>query len=113
MASIPIESWAYNGSDVEYIGVYTQDFKLAFGYGDTDTDTGISSINADGVALGCIQGLYTLYQSSQQRIEELVEFKVGAEKQITSLTSKVDELTQLVQLLLQKSQSKDCWWEKL
>jgi hypothetical protein len=52
-----------------------QDFKAAFGVG--ETDTGISAVDADGVALAAIQGLN---QKLQQKETEITELKARLEK---------------------------------
>jgi trimeric autotransporter adhesin len=46
-----------------------QDFKAAFGVG--ESDTGITSIDADGVALAAIQGLNQKLEQKQTEITEL------------------------------------------
>ena len=52
-----------------------QDFKAAFDVG--ETDTGISAVDADGVALAAIQGLN---QKLQQKETEITELKARLEK---------------------------------
>ena len=46
-----------------------QDFAAAFGIGRDDTS--MATIDADGVALAAIQGLYQIVQEQQVRIESL------------------------------------------
>ena len=52
-----------------------QDFKAAFGVG--ETDTGITTVDADGVALAAIQGLN---QKLEQKQAEITELKQRLEK---------------------------------
>jgi hypothetical protein len=57
VAALPMTTWNYktqtNGA--RHMGPMAQDFKAAFGVG--ETDTGITTVDADGVALAAIQGL--------------------------------------------------------
>jgi hypothetical protein len=46
-----------------------QDFRAAFGLG--IDDKGISSVDADGVALASIQSLYQMMQEKDRQIERL------------------------------------------
>jgi hypothetical protein len=57
VVELPISTWSYiaQGTDVRHIGPMAQDFKSAFAVG--ESDTGITTIDADGVALAAIQGL--------------------------------------------------------
>lgn len=56
VAALPITEWSYKTiSDVRHIGPVAQDFHAAFGVG--GDDKGISTVDADGVALAAIQGL--------------------------------------------------------
>jgi hypothetical protein len=56
VAALPIATWSFkeeaNGT---HIGPMAQDFHAAFGFG--NTDTGIMTVDADGVALAAIQAL--------------------------------------------------------
>jgi trimeric autotransporter adhesin len=65
VAALPVSTWNYKSqaSDVRHIGPMAQDFKAAFGVG--GSDTGITTVDADGVALAAIQGL------NQKLLEEL------------------------------------------
>jgi hypothetical protein len=55
--ALPVSTWQYKAQDksVRHIGPMSQDFKKAFGVG--ETDKGITTVDADGVALAAIQGL--------------------------------------------------------
>ena len=46
-----------------------EDFRQAFGLG--DSDTAISMVDADDVALAAIQGLYELVKEQQVEIERM------------------------------------------
>ncbi len=70
LAGIPIETWNYSAQDasIRHIGPMAQDFYAAFGVG--ETETGISTVDADGVALAAIQGLYTVVQEKESLLTE-------------------------------------------
>jgi hypothetical protein len=55
--ALPVSTWQYKTQDqsIRHIGPMSQDFKKAFGVG--ETDKGITTVDADGVALAAIQGL--------------------------------------------------------
>ncbi len=81
VAAMPISTWNYKSQDpaVRHIGPMAQDFHAAFGLG--ETPKGISTIDADGVALAAIQGLnakveeQALLIGEQQR--ELADLRRG------------------------------------
>lgn len=58
LAKIPISTWNYISQEdaIRHIGPMAQDFYSAFGVGEDDKH--ITTIDADGVALAAIQGLY-------------------------------------------------------
>jgi hypothetical protein len=71
LAAIPIETWAYKTQDppVRHIGPMAQDFYAAFNVGGDDTH--INTIDANGVALAAIQGLYQMMQQKDAEITAL------------------------------------------
>ena len=71
LALVPIQAWNYksDSKDVRHIGPTAQDFRAAFGLGDSDKI--INTVDADGVALAAIQGLYQMMQEKDRRIEQL------------------------------------------
>lgn len=86
VARLPITSWNYktDPASVRHIGPMAQDFKAAFGLNGKD-DRHISSIDAQGVALAAIQGLYRLVQEKDARIQ-------GLEAQNQALEAKLADL---------------------
>jgi hypothetical protein len=68
---VPITTWKYKSEDVgiRHIGPVAQDFYAAFGVGDDDSH--ISTVDADGVALAAIHGLYELVQQKDAQIADL------------------------------------------
>lgn len=85
VAALPISTWNYiaQGADVQHIGPMAQDFYAAFGTGEDDRH--ISTIDADGVALAAIQGLYQEVQDKDRRIADL-------ETENAALKSRLDDL---------------------
>lgn len=71
LADVPIQTWRYKGQDesIRHMGPMAQDFYEAFGLGIDDKH--IVTVDADGVALAAIQGLYELVQEQAERITEL------------------------------------------
>lgn len=60
--ALPITTWEYKAStEGAHMGPVAEDFHAAFGLGDSDRS--ISSVDADGVALAAIQGLYQTLQA--------------------------------------------------
>ncbi len=57
VVALPLATWNYKSQDaaIRHLGPMAQDFKAAFGVG--ESDTGITGVDADGVALAAIQGL--------------------------------------------------------
>jgi hypothetical protein len=76
LAELPISTWNYVGQDpsVRHIGPMAQDF-AAFGVGEDEDH--ISAVDADGVALAAIQGLYKLLEEKDSQIAAL-EARVAA-----------------------------------
>lgn len=79
LASIPIESWNLKSQDasIRHIGPMAQDFYAAFAVGEDDLH--ITTVDADGVALAAIQGLYELVQDQEAQIAALEKRLEGAE----------------------------------
>jgi len=75
LASIPIATWRYKSQDssIRHIGPVAQDFHAAFGVGEDDRY--ISTIDADGIALAAIQGLYERLQEQTADIDKLLQAK--------------------------------------
>jgi hypothetical protein len=73
VVALPISTWNYKSQDaaVRHIGPMAQDFMAAFAVG--ETDTGISTVDADGVALAAIQGLNQKLEETRAENAELRE----------------------------------------
>ena len=85
LVSIPIETWNYKTQDpsIRHMGPMAQDFYAAFGLGVDDKH--ISTVDADGVALAAIQGLYELVKEKDAQIAKQQE-------QITQLSERLAAL---------------------
>ena len=95
LAAIPVQTWNYKTQDpaVRHIGVIAQDFASAFQVGEDDKH--ISTVDADGVALAAIKGLYELVRekdaemrTKESEIQDLNKRLRALEKIVSSLTDK-------------------------
>jgi len=86
VVALPIETWNYlsQGPSVRHIGPMAQDFHTAFGVGEDDTH--INMVDANGVALAAIQGLYQLVQEQELQLTVL-------EARLAALEARERELT--------------------
>jgi hypothetical protein len=68
---VPIQTWNLVSQDaaIRHMGPMAQDFAAAFGLGESERH--ISTVDADGVALAAIQGLYQLVQDQVVQIAAL------------------------------------------
>jgi hypothetical protein len=84
---LPISTWNYTGQEpsVRHLGPMAQDFHAAFGLGESDAR--ISTVDADGVALAAIQGLYQLVQEKDARL-------TAQQRQISALETRLAALEQ-------------------
>ena len=87
LVAIPVQTWNYKAQDasIRHIGPMAQDFAKAFAVGSSDTT--ISTIDADGVALAAIQGLYALVAEKDGEIEALQARVQVQESEIAVLRS--------------------------
>lgn len=71
VVSLPVSTWNYTSQDasIRHIGPMAQDFYAAFGVG--ESDTGISTVDAQGVALAAIQGLKAENDELRARLDRL------------------------------------------
>jgi hypothetical protein len=66
---LPISRWRYKGESVPHVGPMAQDFYSSFRVGADDRH--IAAVDADGVALAAIQGLYELVQELKAENERM------------------------------------------
>ncbi len=85
LAELPINQWRYIGESdqVSHIGPVAQDFSAAFGLGHSDKHIG--TVDADGVALAAIQGLYEMMQEKDKALST-------QKAQIAELTARLQQL---------------------
>jgi hypothetical protein len=71
LAAVPVGRWSYkaDAGKTPHIGPMAQDFKKAFDVGSDERV--IPMIDASGVALASIQGLYQIVRDQRDRIAEL------------------------------------------
>jgi hypothetical protein len=69
LMTLDIATWNYNGQDagIRHIGPVAQEFYAAFGVGEDDRH--ITTVDADGVALASIQGLYQVMQDENAALK--------------------------------------------
>jgi hypothetical protein len=86
VAVLPLATWKYKSQDasVRHIGPMAQDFKAVFAVG--ESETGITTIDADGVALAAIQGLNRkLEDSAKQKDARIADLEQRLERLEKSL----------------------------
>jgi len=92
LAEAPVATWNYKAQDasIRHMGPMAQDFYAAFGLGESDTS--ITTVDADGVALAAIQGLYQLSQEQAARIDALETQNASLQQRLDDLESRVSAL---------------------
>jgi hypothetical protein len=92
LAAVPISTWNYRAQDdaIRHMGPMAQDFWAAFELG--LGDTGIDTIDPDGVALAAIQGLHALVSEQQERNEALRLELRGQQQQVEALRAEIAAL---------------------
>ncbi len=79
VAGIPITTWNYKAQDpsIRHIGPMAQDFNALLEDLGGEGERYIDALDADGVALAAVQGLYQLVQDQEQQITDL-EARIAA-----------------------------------
>ncbi|MBK8794037.1 MAG: tail fiber domain-containing protein [Holophaga sp.] len=92
LAQIPIGTWSYKTQDasIRHIGPMAQDFSAAFGVGEDNRH--INTVDADGVSLAAIQGLYQISQEKDIQIARQQEQITALQTQISDLQRRLDNL---------------------
>lgn len=85
VAAMPVQTWNYRTQEdsIRHIGPTAQDFKAAFGVG--ESETGITTVDADGVALAAIKGLVEELKERDKTIEELKAKLQAVEERLNAL----------------------------
>ena len=107
---VPISTWRYRGqsSAVRHIGPMAQNFYAAFGMGEDEQYIG--TVDADGVALASIQGLYQVMQEKDAQIVALEQQNAKQEKRLDDLEA---HLSKLEKQSVQPLQSYNSWFAVL
>ena len=92
LIGMPVSTWRYRGQSdaVQHIGPMAQDFYAAFGMGEDEHYIG--TVDADGVALAAIQGLYQVVQEKDARISALQAQNADQEKRLNGLEARLSKL---------------------
>ena len=89
VAVLPIATWNWKSQDqsIRHMGPMAQDFHAAFGLG--ETPKGISTVDADGVALAAIQGLHQMMQQKDTKLHSQ-DSKISAmERELATIKAKL------------------------
>lgn len=91
LGEISIATWNYKSQNpsIRHIGPMAQDFYAAFGMGEDDRH--ISTLDADGVALAAIQGLYQFVQEQQAQIAALQQQNADLEARLAALEGAIQQ----------------------
>ncbi|MFL7792399.1 MAG: tail fiber domain-containing protein, partial [Anaerolineae bacterium] len=96
VVQMPVSTWNYIGEaeGIRHLGPMAQDFYAAFGLGDSERY--INTLDADGVALAAIQGLYAKNQALaaentalQTRVDDLETENAAQEKTLSDLETRL------------------------
>jgi hypothetical protein len=89
LVALPIATWNWKSqtADFRHMGPMAQDFHAAFGLGSSDTH--ISTVDADGVALAAIQGLNAKIEEHAALWEKRIAEK---DAKIEAQTSRIEAL---------------------
>jgi hypothetical protein len=88
---VPVSTWNYTSQDpsIRHMGPMAQDFYAAFGLGE---DEHITTVDADGVALAAIQGLYAHVQQLEAENAALKSQTAAQQAQIDDLQKRMAAL---------------------
>ncbi len=92
LLAMPISTWNLKSQDpsIRHIGAMSQDFRAAFGLG--ETELGINTIDADGVALAAIQGLNAKLEAT---VAEQREQIAALRRELDRLMARIAEPSRL------------------
>ena len=92
LVEMPVNTWKYKGQAeaAQHIGPMAQDFYAAFGMGEDEHYIG--TVDADGVALAAIQGLYQVVQEKDARISALEKRNTDQEKRLDDFEARLTNL---------------------
>src|SRR5690606_35829746 len=92
VAAMPLYTWRYTSenSGALHLGPVAQDFRAAFGLGDSDRN--ISTVDADGVALAAIQGLSLENRELKADLGNMQAVNGELRERLATQESRIDEL---------------------
>lgn len=96
LVHLPITQWRFKGEEetVQHLGPVAQDFHAAFGLGDSDRYIG--TLDASGVALAAIQGLFEIVSEREGDLDRQRERNLQQARQIEELLARLQAVeTQL------------------
>ena len=90
LEKVRVSTWTYRAQapSIRHIGPMAQDFYAAFGVGEKETM--ITTVDADGIALAAIQGLYGIVKEKDAEIAAL-KTRLSAIEAILGAKSQVEE----------------------
>lgn len=96
LVAMPIWTWNYKAENPSFrrMGPTSQDFYAAFGLGEDDRH--IATVDADGVALAAIQGLYQHGQEQAARIQALEAENAALQQTLEDLALRLAALEALL-----------------
>ncbi len=94
LAAIEISTWNYKGQDpsVRHIGPMAQDFNALLPDLGGEGEKYINALDADGVALAAIQGLYGIVREQEAQIESLEAENAALSAQLDDLEARLTAL---------------------
>jgi len=97
LARLPVTTWSHKaeGPSIRHMGPVAQDFYAAFGLGQDDRH--IAALDANGVALAAIQGLYQIVQEKDAEIADLKAQLTAQQQQDAAMQVRLATLETLVE----------------
>jgi hypothetical protein len=94
LVNMPVSTWQYIGqpNNVQHMGPMAQDFYAAFDLGEDEHY--INNVDASGVALASIQGLYQIVQEKDAQIAALQAKNADQQAQLDALDARISRLEQ-------------------
>jgi hypothetical protein len=96
VAQLPISSWRYHNeaAGIRHVGPMAQDFKAAFGLGDSDKYIGF--VDEGGVALAAIQGLHQKLQDQSAQLNARDDEIQNLKEKNTLLEQRLENLERTI-----------------
>ena len=105
LALMPLRTWNWRTQEpaIRHIGPVAQDFYAAFGVGEDERH--ISTVDADGVALAAIQGLYQVMKEQEVSLKEKDERIAQQDARIGQLEAALAEVLKRIASLEEPAKS--------